>query len=195
MTNSNYAPAGYFSVNGELIPTEQQKLILAANEETIALREELDATKKELHAAEEEINTLKTETETIRTEQKTLTETLRESIDSLSPAPEPGEPWRSNANYIEGKDNCTVDGVLYDCLKTGRNHYPPDSPDWWAVRVEVKIIVWDDADSGHPFVIDDITSHNGITWRCKKDHTKSQVRVPLDGSQWWEAQYEKRTTI
>ena len=133
-----------------------------------------------------EIAALKTEVEqTGQNIEQSLEQILKDARDSLLPIPTPGAAWDARLNYTTG-DEITIDGVTYVALKYNRGQDPREHPELWEVKKEVFILFWQDVESGYSFVVGDIVEHNKLKWRCIKAHTKSQVRVPLDGSQWWE---------
>ena len=112
--------------------------------------------------------------------------TLEESIASLVGVPVPGEAWDIRKNYTTG-DTVTHGGTDYTALRAGRGKPPDTSPEHWEVTVaEAPVTPWEDDASGEAYSVGDKRTHNGSTWVCIKAHTKSQVRVPLVGSQWWE---------
>lgn len=115
----------------------------------------------------------------------TLAQALQDTRAGLEPIPTKGEPYRASANYTTG-DEVTVNDVTYVALKYSRGKYPPDYPDVWEVKAaEAVVLVWLDLENGYSIAVGDRVTHNGLTWECIKQHTKSAVRVPLDGSQWW----------
>ena len=104
----------------------------------------------------------------------------------ISVTPDANAKYDDSKRYIEG-DTMVFDGKKYIALETCKGTTPETHPERWElVENEAIVLVWEDCASGYSFVVGDLVTHNKLTWRCTKAHTKSQVRVPLDGSQWWE---------
>ena len=100
--------------------------------------------------------------------------------------PVPGAAWSSLITYLRD-EIVERGGKQYAALRYSKNKPPEDNPDLWEiVETGIPVLVWNDAESGFSFAVGDLVTHINLTWRCIKAHTKSQVRVPLDGSQWWE---------
>ena len=112
---------------------------------------------------------------------------LADELARLVPLPVPGEDWDYRKNYTVG-DTVTVDGVEYECIHTNRNNGPEQTLgiEWKIKEAAPVVLVWADIESNTAIAVGDLVEHNKLTWRCIKAHAKSQVRVPLDGSQWWE---------
>lgn len=140
-----------------------------------------------MRAAGREHKQLRTDNAALAAENRTLEQVLRDTRDGLEPIPVKGEPYRATANYTTG-DEVTVDGIIFIALVYSKGKSPPEHPTLWEVKKpEVEVLVWLDIDSGHPFEVGDRVTHIGLTFACIRAHTKSTVRQPLDGSQWWEA--------
>ena len=123
---------------------------------------------------------------TLAAENRTLEQIIIDTRAGLEPVPVKGEAYRAAANYTTG-DEVTVGGVTYVALAYNRGKSPTEHPELWTVKAaEAVILVWADIESNAAIAVGDLVEHNKLTWRCVKAHAKSQVRVPLDGSQWWE---------
>ena len=104
----------------------------------------------------------------------------------ISVTPDANAKYDGTKRYIPG-DTMVFDGKTYENLKACKDQTPETHPELWKlVENEEVILVWLDCDTNHPFKENEKVSHIGYIWRCKKDHKKGNVRVPLDGSDWWE---------
>ena len=129
---------------------------------------------------------LEAENVALKSEVASFEQVLKETREGLTAAPKEGAAWDKTLAYTTGM-TATFDGKTYEALRFSRGNQPDISPEHWAVKiVEAAPLVWLDLDSGHAFVVGDKVTHIGLTFACIKAHTKSTVRQPLDGSQWWE---------
>ena len=114
----------------------------------------------------------------------------------ISVTPDAGAKYDESKRYIEG-DVMEFNGESYKSTTYNKGTTPESHPDRWEIVPEDAklVLVWEDCASGYSFSADDLVTHNKLTWRCTKAHTKSQVRVPLDGSQWWELVKEELKAV
>jgi len=137
---------------------------------------------EELKVAQGEIEKLE---ELIKSQDNAHEQELRDL--GISVRPDPKAEYDPTKRYIEG-DVMTFKGEKYKSLTYNKDQSPETHPDRWEllpVEEEV-ILVWLDCETNHPFEENDKVSHTGYIWRCKRPHNKGNVRVPLEGSDWWE---------
>ena len=123
---------------------------------------------------------------TLKAENADFERLLKDTREGLTPAPVEGAAWDKALAYITGT-TVTHKGKTYRALRFSRGMQPDISPEHWAEKkVEAAITAWDDDPSGFAYAVGDKRTRIGMTFVCIKAHTKSTVRMPLDGSQWWE---------
>ena len=106
-----------------------------------------------------------------------LDQAIHEARNRLVSPPSPGEEWVIEKWYCSG-DTVLFEGEDYTCQKTCKGRHP-NLADYWAVTPQVmEPILWGDIPSGDTIAVGTIVTHNELTWRCVKEHTKSIVRQP-----------------
>ena len=129
---------------------------------------------------------LEAENMALRSEVASFEQVLSDTRAGLTPVPKDGAEWDKALAYTTGT-TATYKGVTYEALRFSRGMQPDISPEHWAEKkVEAAVTSWDDDPSGFAYVVGDKRTRIGMTFVCIKAHTKSTVRMPLDGSQWWE---------
>ncbi len=106
-------------------------------------------------------------------------------------APTEGANWSENIRYL--KDEVVtglVTGSKYKALKQSKNKPPEDNPSLWELLSDTPSYTnWDDIGDGTVIEKDTIVHYptGGQLWKCSKQHVKSAVYEPKEGSSRWDA--------
>lgn len=108
--------------------------------------------------------------------------------------PAQGEAWDAAKRYIRG-DEVTHGGIAYISQRFNRGKQPDNHTDAWLPKpVALVITRWEDDPSAFQYQVDDLRSFDldgdpvqRSNWRCKKAHTKSNIRKPMTVSDFWES--------
>ncbi len=109
----------------------------------------------------------------------------------LTSIPQPGELYREKTTYILGDSVTGSDGIEYvyilDKARKGKDPTLPENIGvYWKVKpVSPEYQEWDSYPELFEFSKNYITSHNSLLWICDKQHLKSVLYEPKEGSSRW----------
>ncbi len=147
--------------------------------------EEFDVIVKELEQKhEEEIEPMITQ---IKSALDLVPDILKEPVQAvLTMLPKAGEEWSSEKNYIQG-DTVVYENTNYTAQKYSKNKQPNLFVEHWGITAQTPDYPeWDSVTDGTLITVSEKVLHNAMVWNCTKQHIKSVLYEPKDGSKQWE---------
>ena len=153
----------------EIVDGDEVQTVSSIDQLT-SVRYRFSRSKSDLEIAQDEISSQKIEIEQMLTDARA----------GLVALPVDGEAWDATKWYRLG-DRVVAEGISYTCQKICKGKAPGGTSTiayWIVTPLAEQPTPWGDIPSGDTIAVGIIVTHNELTWRCVKEHTKSIVRQP-----------------